>query len=330
MTSSWQSILRTNFTSVDELAAYLQLGEEDRAQLLAKSPFTLNVPERLAAKMAKGTLDDPLARQFFAHTLETKQGEGFLDDPNAESLYTLTGKMLKKYAGRALIVTTSACAMHCRYCFRQNYPYEKEKADFEEELSGLRSDTSLFEVILSGGDPLSLPDRRLMTLLEGIDAIPHIQLIRFHTRFPIGIPERIDDAFLDLFASINKQIVFVVHVNHARELDSDVLFSLKRIQKLGIPVLSQSVLLKDVNDTVEALEELMLKLSANGIIPYYLHQLDRVRGSQRFEVGDERAIALIGQIRERLPGYAVPQLVREIPGHLHKTPLLVPRTLRES
>lgn len=322
MTSTWQSILRTNFTSADELAVFLQLKEEDRAELLDKSPFQLNVPQRIAAKMAKGTLDDPLARQFLAHILETKQGEGFLADPNKESLYTLTSKMLKKYAGRALIVTTSACAMHCRYCFRQNYPYEKEKADFEEELSSLRRDTTLFEVILSGGDPLSLPDRRLRTLLEGIDAISHIQLIRFHTRFPIGIPERIDDAFLELLSSIKKQIVFVVHVNHASELDTDVLLSLKRIQKLGIPVLCQSVLLKSVNDTVEALEELLLKLSGNGIIPYYLHQLDRVAGSERFEVSDEEAINLIRELKTRLPGYAVPQLVREISGHLHKTPLL--------
>lgn len=319
MKQNWQSILRTNFTSSRELADFLELSDKERALLLNRSPFSLNVPRRIAEKMKKGSLKSPLARQFLAHVLEEKKSLGFKLDPNDEALYSLTGKMLKKYSGRALIVTTSACAMHCRYCFRQNYPYEKERMDFSEELSSIREDVSLFEVILSGGDPLSLPDRRLSDLLDGLALIDHIRLIRFHTRFPIGIPERIDDSFLKLLASQKKQIVFVVHVNHASELDRDVIDSLKKIQRLGIPVLCQSVLLKEVNDNVDALEDLFRSLILQGIIPYYLHQLDPVSGAEHFEVADATALELMRELKKRLPGYAIPELVREIPGRAHKT-----------
>lgn len=321
MKITWKSILKTNFSRLDELMDFLELNNADRKLLLQKPDFPLNVPRRIASKMQKGTLDDPIAKQFLPHILEDEDNTGFSYDPNEEKLHQLAPKMLKKYEGRTLIISTSACAMHCRYCFRQNFPYETTDKSFAKELEQIRSDSSIFEAILSGGDPLSLSDRRLGELLHAIEQIPHVKIIRFHTRFPIGIPERIDSDFLALLKSIKKQIVFVVHVNHPRELDEEVLTALKKVGRLGIPILSQSVLLQGVNDHIDILVSLFQRLSQNGIIPYYLHQLDRVRGSSRFEVDQKKGAALIEEVRKRLPGYAVPQYVKEIPGMLSKTPL---------
>jgi KamA family protein len=177
-------------------------------------------------------------------------------------------------------------------------------------------------VILSGGDPLSLSNEFLKELLNAIGKIPHIERIRFHTRFPIGIPERIDEEFLNLIGSLNQQVWFVVHINHARELDEDILARLKQLQKLGCSVLSQSVLLQNVNDTVESLKELFETLVNQGIFPYYLHQLDRVQGAAHFEVSEEKGKWLIEELTKQLPGYAIPKYVREIEGEPSKTLLI--------
>lgn len=321
MISDWKTLLKTNFTRLEDLLLFLKLGSEDQKLILQKPRFPLNIPRRIAAKMQKGTLDDPLIRQFLPHILEDEEEATFSQDPNEETLHQLGPKLLKKYEKRALLVTTSACAMHCRYCFRQNFPYEVDDKTFDAEIQKIRADSSLFEVILSGGDPLSLPDRKLRALLEEIDQIPHVRVIRFHTRFPIGIPERIDAAFLEILKSIKKQIVFVVHINHPRELDEEIAAALKEVAKIGIPLLCQSVLLKGVNDQVDVLGNLCERLVECGIIPYYLHQLDQVRGASRFEVDPKEGLALISALRERLPGYAVPQYVKEIPGMLSKIPV---------
>jgi KamA family protein len=213
--------------------------------------------------------------------------------------------------------------MHCRYCFRQNFPYETIEKTLDEELQKIRSDPSIFEVILSGGDPLSLPDYKLFALLEELDKIPHVRVIRFHTRFPIGIPERIDEAFLTHLAQIKKQMVFVLHINHPKELDDDVAIALKKLARLGLPLFCQSVLLKEVNDSVEVLASLCERLVECGITPYYLHQLDQVKGASRFAVDQSKGLALIEKLMERLPGYAVPRYVKEIPGSPSKTPLTI-------
>lgn len=320
----WKEVLRTNFTQVSSLADYLQLSEKQRLLLLTKSDFVLNLPLRLASKITKASTDCPLFLQFVPLKLENKAAVNFILDPVADRVSQKEKKLLHKYQSRTLILTTSACAMHCRYCFRQKFPYETETTQYEKELDYVRNNSSIREVILSGGDPLSLNDNSLKSLLEAINCIPHVDRVRFHTRFLIGIPERVDGSFLETLKSSKKQLIFVLHINHYRELDDTIFEAIKQIQSLGIPTLNQSVLLKGVNDSVDVLSELYWKLTSKGIIPYYLHQLDRVEGTAHFEVEKERGSMLIQQLQNTLPGYAVPKYVEEIPRSLGKTliPLL--------
>lgn len=317
----WKEIFNKNFTKVEELLDFLEMKPALRSSILQRPRFPLNLPRRLAEKIEKNNPHDPLFLQFVPLQGEEKKSLGYTADPVCDQTFRVGKKGLKKYAGRALLVTTGACAMHCRFCFRKNFPYEKEEFGFEEEISWLEEDESIQEVILSGGDPLSLSERRLGMLLERLGNIRHIKRIRFHTRFPIGIPERIDPLFLQQLSACPKQVFFVIHANHGRELDEDVMNGLKKILGLGIPVLCQTVLLKGVNDTVEALIELCERLIDRGVLPYYLHMLDPVEGTEQFHVEEAVAIHLVEKLRERLSGYGVPQLVREIPGSLSKTPI---------
>lgn len=318
---SWKQILRQNFTNIKKLADFLELNEKQRAEILEKPKFVLNLPLRLAEKIQKQTLNDPILKQFLPTLQEKIKTNGFICDPVGDLAARRGSKLLHKYEGRVLLVCTSACAMHCRYCFRQNFDYEVQDKTFAEELECIRQDSSIKEVILSGGDPLSLSEMVLEPLIKQISQMKHIKRIRFHTRFPIGIPERIDENFLQLIENIPQQIWFILHSNHPDELD-DVLFSkVKLLQERRVIVGNQAVLLKDVNDNIETLQELCEKLVDNGILPYYLHQLDRVQGSAHFEVPEAKGLDLIRQLRERLPGYAIPKFVREIAGELSKTPL---------
>lgn len=310
--ADWRKIQKTNFTKASVLSAFLGIPVEKDYS------FPLNLPMRLAEKMEKGNPEDPLFRQFVPLPEERVNPLGFALDPVEDSAFCKSPKLIQKYQGRALLVTTGACAMHCRYCFRKNFPYSGAKG-FEEELTAIRSTPEVKEVILSGGDPLSLSDESLSNLLRDLSSISHVELIRFHTRFPIGIPERISPSFLSILANCPIPITFIVQINHVKELDPDVLASLKEVAKLGIPVLSQTVLLKKVNDSVEALSALFWLLVRNGIIPYYLHQLDQVAGTHHFEVEEEVGKKLIEELRDRLPGYAVPRYVREIPHAAAKT-----------
>ncbi len=315
----WRQILRQNFVDIGKLADFLELTPQQREQLVARSRFALNLPRRLASKIAKGTLDDPILKQFIPTSAENVSAAGFLNDPVGDSPCRKANKLLHKYQGRMLLVATSACAMHCRYCFRQHFDYEVVDKTFENELQLIASDPTINEVILSGGDPLSLDDRHLESLLRQIASIPHVRKVRFHTRYPVGIPERLDAAFRAMLSSIPLQFWFVIHANHPRELDSEVLAALKSIQCLGIPVLNQWVLLRGVNDDIDVLTELCQLIIDHGILPYYLHQLDRVQGAAHFEVSEERGQALVEALASRLPGYAVPRYVKEIPGMSSKT-----------
>jgi EF-P beta-lysylation protein EpmB len=318
----WREIQRKNFTRLEPLADFLALSAPLRARLLGTPSFPLNLPQRLAEKITKNTLNDPILRQFIPLQEETLSTPGFVPDPLQDSMFRQSNKLLKKYDGRALLLATSACAMHCRFCFRQNFPYETEDKGFEKELSHLEKDTTISEIILSGGDPLSLSDETLAQLFLSLERIPHLRRIRFHTRFPIGIPERIDPSFLAILASSSKQVLFVIHCNHPKELDMDVTSALKTIQRLGIPTLNQSVLLRGVNDEEQTLLTLSEALLNAGVVPYYLHQLDLVKGAAHFSVSDERAFSLVKFLRENLPGYGVPRLVREEPHQPSKTLLL--------
>lgn len=319
--AEWRLLLRKNFTHWDKLADFLELDFSQRAQIIQKSHFPLNLPLRLAEKVQKGTLNDPILKQFLPTVSEAEKAPGFVVDPVGDASCRQAPKLLHKYEGRVLLVTTSACAMHCRYCFRQNFEYETGERLFIKELELIANDPSIHEVILSGGDPLSLSDQVLDHLLQGICAISHVKRIRFHTRFPVGIPERIDEGLLEVFQRCPLQIWFVLHVNHPQELDNMLFLRIKSLQKLGIVVLNQSVLLKDVNDDEETLVELCETLANHGVLPYYLHQLDRVQGASHFEVSEERGMQLVDALTKRLSGYAVPKYVRETAGEPSKTPV---------
>lgn len=316
----WKQALRRNFVDITKLADYLLLTPEQRIDFLHRPRFVLNLPLRLAEKIKKGDMNDPILKQFLPLNAEKAITADFINDPVGDCGSLKSQKMIQKYNGRVLIVTTGACAMHCRYCFRQNFDYIVNKG-FEEELKLIAEDPSINEVILSGGDPLSLDDRILGDLLSALAAIPHVNKVRFHTRFPIGIPERIDESFLSLLANSRLQFWFVIHVNHPREFDEDIFFVLKAVQRLGIPILSQSVLLRGINDDLETLRELFEVMVDHGIIPYYLNQLDKVQGASHFEVSEETGKMLMRQLATVLPGYAVPRYIREIPGMPNKTPI---------
>jgi EF-P beta-lysylation protein EpmB len=321
----WRKIQRENFTSLQELSAYLELSQEQQQQLEQNSPFPLNLPRRLAEKIQKRCLEDPIFRQFVPLKSEGEKKGSFVKDPVEDCRAARTSKFLQKYHGRALLLTTGACAMHCRFCFRQNYEYAPLQTGFSQELQRIEQDPTLKEVILSGGDPLSMGNTLLKELIESIATIEHVQRIRFHTRFPIGIPERIDEEFLSILERCQKQIWFVIHCNHPRELDQDVIAALKKIQKLAIPVLNQWVLLKGVNDRLEVMQMLCEKLVDFGVLPYYLHQLDKVEGAAHFEVSQETGRELIGELNVRLAGYALPKYVQEVPSKPSKielTPLM--------
>jgi EF-P beta-lysylation protein EpmB len=318
----WRKILRENITSLPELCNFLELDEMQSSELEQNTSFRLNLPSRLAKKIQKRTLEDPILRQFVPFKVEKNMVNAFHRDPVGDCQAARTPKFLQKYSGRALLLVTGACAMHCRYCFRQKYAYTPLQEGFAKEIAWIQKDGSIKEIILSGGDPLSLGNESLQALISALAEIQHIKRIRFHTRFPIGIPERIDAGFLAILEKCTKQIWFVIHCNHVIELDSDVLDALKKIQKLGIPVLNQWVLLRGVNDSVEELETLCEKLIDYGIFPYYLHQLDKVEGAAHFEVAKENGKLLIQELQKRMAGYGVPKYVQEVPLELSKTRIL--------
>lgn len=319
----WREKLRNNFTNWQKLADFLQLSIDQREKIWKNPRFALNVPYRIAQKMQKGTLDDPLLKQFLPLLEESLETEGFCLDPTEDNSFRSSGKLLQKYQGRSLIITTSACAMHCRFCFRQNFPYETERKSFEEELK--RIDSSIKEIILSGGDPLSLSNDVLKELIGNLSAFENIKRIRFHSRFPIGIPERIDREFIKIIQDCPKQVFFVLHCNHAKELDDEILEKMSCLQKAGAVLLNQAVLLKDINDSLHDLQELAEKLVDHGIGFYYLHQLDRVLGTKHFEVNEKTGLQLVQQLTGKLSGYAVPKYVKEIPQKASKTNLLTLR-----
>jgi EF-P beta-lysylation protein EpmB len=291
----------------------------------AADQFGLRVPRAFVARMRPGDLADPLLRQVLPVRAELESPADFSADPLAEQAYTRAPALLQKYAGRALIVTTGACGVHCRYCFRREYPYGEQHSGnprLRETLQAIAADPSIHEVLLSGGDPLSLTDARLQELTAALEVMPHVQRIRLHTRQPVVLPARVDAGFLAWLEQVRKPVVIVMHVNHANEIDTAVSSAFARLRERGVTLLNQSVLLNGVNDSVDALVHLSEALFAAGVLPYYLHMLDRVRGASHFSVPDARALDLHAQVSARLAGYLVPRLVREIPGAPSKVPLL--------
>lgn len=318
--ASWRKVLRTNITQKSDLVSYLELSETQAERIAPSRNFPLHLPRRLARKMGKGTLDDPLLRQYVPLLEERVDTKGFVQDPVGDGQSCVTDRLLHKYEGRALLLCTGACAMHCRYCFRQHYDYPAS-GPFDAEVEAIAADSSIKEVIVSGGDPLSLGNAVIGQLMERLQSIPHLRRLRFHTRFPIGIPERIDAALLGLLEACSLAVYFVIHSNHWLELDEDVLEALGQVRDTGASLLCQSVLLRGVNDNLDTLQKLCLTLVDHHIQPYYLHQLDRAQGTAHFEVDQEKGTCLIEALRQQLPGYAIPQFVREVAGQPSKTPL---------
>lgn len=314
---SWRVIQKKSFTDWKKLVEYLEL---DPDTVLPNPKFPLNLPFRLAQKIHKGDRNDPILRQFLPTEKELTITPGFVSDPVGDRASRKGKKLLHKYKGRALLVTTGACAMNCRFCFRKNFDYEV--ASFDEELEVIAADDSIEEIILSGGDPLSHSDQTLKKLISSLDKIPHLKRLRFHTRFPVGIPERIDASFIKLLKSTRLQVFFILHSNHPRELDTDVRKAIKKIQLLGIPVLSHTVLLKGVNDDFATLKALFSKFIEYSILPYYLNQLDKVQGAAHFEVEEKRGISLMKELAKELPGYALPRYVKEVAGEPNKIGIL--------
>ena len=279
--------------------------------------FPLRVPRGFVARMRRGDPHDPLLRQVLPLAEECLTAPGFAADPVGDAAAMTVPGVLHKYRGRVLLTATGACAVHCRYCFRRHFPYADANpaADrWQAALGYIAGDTSISEVILSGGDPLTLSDRRLGELTDALAAIPHVQRLRIHTRLPIVLPERVDDGLLGWLADLRQPCVVVVHVNHANELDATVKAALTRLKDAGVSLLNQSVLLRGVNDSGAALADLSETLFAAGVLPYYLHLLDKVQGAAHFDVSEATAKGIVTDIQRHLPGYLVPRLVREQPG----------------
>jgi EF-P beta-lysylation protein EpmB len=323
--AAWPAALRDAVRDPAELCQLLQLPAEWEARAQAAAQlFPLRVPRGFVRRMRIGDPHDPLLRQVLPLDAEITSPQGFTADPLEEAGVQAAPGLLHKYRGRALLITTGACAVHCRYCFRRHYPYDEGPhglAAWQPAIDYLAADASIEEVLLSGGDPLSLVDSQLAQLAEKLAEIPHLQRLRVHTRWPIVIPERVDDRLLGWLCGTRLTPVVVVHANHARELDGTVAAAMSRLREAGVTLLNQAVLLRGVNDDVETLVDLSQRLLAIGVLPYYLHQLDRVAGAAHLEVAESVGLELMAELRRRLPGYLVPKYVRETPGAEHKVEL---------
>ena len=305
-------------TDPAELCALLDL---DLALLepafAAAREFPLRVPRGYVARMRRGDPRDPLLLQVLPGAAELVPAADFTTDPVGDLASSAAPGLLHKYAGRALVVATGACAVHCRYCFRRHFPYSEQSAlrqGWQPVIARLQADASIHEVILSGGDPLSLSDRRLTQLTDELQAVRHVRRLRIHTRYPVVQPERIDAGLLKWLAGVPLQKVVVIHANHANEIDEPVRRACAELATAGATLLNQSVLLAGVNDSVAALAQLSESLFAARVLPYYLHLLDKVQGAAHFDVDERRALALHRELTARLPGYLVPRLVREVVG----------------
>lgn len=321
----WQQAWREAVRDPAELLSLLGLdGLADRVSAEATAQFPLRVPRGFIARMRHGDPDDPLLRQVLPLDDEMRPVPGFALDAVGDSTARAGTGVIQKYQGRSLLVATGSCAVHCRYCFRRHFPYAEETAardGWREAVALIRADASIDEVLLSGGDPLSLATSKLAELTDALAGIPHLKRLRIHSRLPMVLPERVDDALVDWLAALPWPVAFVIHANHANEFDASVDAALSRLRQAGVQLLNQAVLLRGVNDSVDALADLSERCFAAGVLPYYLHQLDRVAGVAHFEIGDAQALALHAALAARLSGYLVPRLVREVPGDTGKRPL---------
>jgi len=321
----WQTLLGQAITEPEELLRELDLP----LRLLpgarrASDCFRLQVPAGFVRRMRRGDPDDPLLRQVLPLGEELEFTAGYSLDPLQEMHSMAAPGVLHKYHGRVLLTLTGACAVHCRYCFRRHYPYSEANAarqSAQAAVDYLQQQLDVEEIILSGGDPLSLSDNRLQGLVARLTAIPHLKRLRIHSRLPVVLPERVDQRLLNWISTPRLRVVLVIHCNHANEIGASVRDAMDKLRAAGVTLLNQSVLLRGVNDELDALVELSERLFEAGVLPYYLHLLDPVQGASHFAVSEPTGRQLVDAMRARLPGYLVPRLVREVPGEASKIPL---------
>ncbi len=323
---NWQTQLSDLITDPRELLDTLALSHDQllSGALLATDQFRLRVPRAFVEKMQKGNPLDPILLQVLPHHLELEEHEGFVTDPLGEEQANQQPGVLHKYKSRFLLTLTGACAVHCRYCFRRHFPYQENLPKNDDWLnikSYIESQTDINEVILSGGDPLTLSNRKLQLWIERLESLPQLKFLRIHSRVPIVIPNRIDDELLSMLKNSRLRIILVVHSNHASELDDFTCSKLNQLSEHKITVLNQAVLLHGVNDSAEVLTDLSYRLFDAGVMPYYLHVLDKVKGAHHFDLDPDLINTIYTELLANLPGYLVPKLVREIAGEKNKTPL---------
>jgi EF-P beta-lysylation protein EpmB len=322
----WQIALSRAVTHPKQLFKRLQLDSQhlDSETFLASNSFRVFATESYLQRIKPKDINDPLLRQILPLGEEILNTESYTNDPLNEVQATTVPGLLHKYAGRALLITNAHCAINCRFCFRKNFSYSGNhysSANKDAIIKYLKEHEDISELILSGGDPLLLNDKKLKELIYLTEQIPHIQRIRIHTRIPIVLPERITESLLGILADSRLKVVVVVHCNHAQEIDSAVENALHKLKIVCFSLLNQSVLLKGVNDDPLTLINLQHKLFENGVQSYYLHLLDKVKGTHHFDLPLHKAQILYQEMERQLPGYMLPKLVFESPEFPNKVQL---------
>jgi len=321
--TSWQQQMKSAIRDLKTLRKTLELPADSTGRS-AEASFAVFAPLPFVNRMQRRNPQDPLLLQLLPQALEDNSPSHYTVDPLKESDAVLGPGVLKKYTGRALFIVSGACAIHCRYCFRRTFPYSDHSvlgAGWDQAVAAIAADESIEEVILSGGDPLTVVDERLKSLIDRLEKIPHVRRLRIHTRLPIMIPDRVTTDLTATLAATRLEVVVVIHANHANEFDNDVDAAMGRLQNSGAILLNQSVLLAGINDEARTLVDLSKRLLQAGVLPYYLHQLDQVVGTSHFEVSTTRGKEIVNQMRAQLPGFAVPRYVQEIAGESNKTVL---------
>jgi EF-P beta-lysylation protein EpmB len=321
----WKTIAAESIRKLDDLLEYCGI-DRSHAEVRSTGQFPLRVTRYFASLIEKGNPRDPLLLQVLPVANELRLADGYSRDAVDDQSYMPVPGLIHKYHGRVLLTMTGACAVHCRYCFRRHFPYAEASADYkldERVMDYLSRHVDVSEVILSGGDPLMLSDRRLAELVDNLNRIPHIDTLRIHSRLMSVLPERINEGLLEVLRGFNGQLVLVTHINHPNEISAANQAAFSRLAQQGYPLFNQSVLLKGVNDNVQVLADLSRKLFESRVVPYYLHQLDKVQGAAHFEVPPEDSRKLYDELRGRLPGYLLPALVVDIPGENSKLPLSI-------
>ncbi len=321
---NWKTLVSESFRELDELLEFCEI-EPSQTGIENSPEFLLRVTRYFASLIEKGNAQDPLLLQVLPDVQELQIIDGYSKDAVGDHLCMPVPGLIHKYQGRVLLTLTGACAIHCRYCFRRHFPYNESDTDYHangQVMRYLSEHRDVSEVILSGGDPLMLSDQKLANLIGSLNQIPHIRVLRIHSRLLSVLPERINQSFLEILQQFNGQIVFVTHINHPNEISGPNQAVFNLLSQQGYRLFNQSVLLRRVNDNSQILEELSNKLFASRIVPYYLHRLDKVQGAAHFDVSRKESCRIYKQLRERLPGYLLPAMVEEIPGQSSKTPVL--------